>query len=311
MLVALLISGPLPFHLFSTANALSTHDLLVQYAAKDTDADGLPDWEEALYGTDPNNAHTVDATLLDGEAVSQGLVKPKFATATTTPVDTASIPGVSAGADTVTDEFARALFSQYLSQAGSGTPSPESVAVFVEKAVTDLEKKQSVPDAFNQGQVRVSDSGSDALIAYAASIENVFSKNAIQQEKSEIEYLSDAVQKNDTEALSHVRKIGESYMALSKAYIAQSAPREAALPHLAVANALARIGADITDFGAMDKDPLRAYLGLARYQEDVPKLVTALTLLNKVYTSEQVVVPEGTSGSFFYQLLVRSAAQSL
>ena len=77
------MSGPLPFHT-STAGAESTHDLLVSYASKDTDNDGLPDWQESLYGTDPNNAHSVNATVTDGEAVTQGLVKARFATATTT-----------------------------------------------------------------------------------------------------------------------------------------------------------------------------------------------------------------------------------
>lgn len=311
MVVAVLISGPLPFHLFGTANATSTHDLLVQYAAKDTDADGLPDWEEVLYGTDPNNAHTVEADVLDGEAVSKGLVKPKFASATSTPIKVEDLPGTTAGENTVTDQFARALFGQYLAQAGNTPPTPEQIASFVEKAVADLERSQQSADTFTAGQVKVSGAGSDALVTYAASIETVFAKNASSPEKSEVEYLADAVQKNDTAALTQVRKIGATYTTLAKGYVAESVPREAAVPHLAVANALARIGTDITDFGAMDKDPLRAYLGLARYQEDVPKLVAALTALHAVYQSEQVVVPEGTTGAFFYKLLVTSAAQKL
>ena len=42
----------------SLANAESTEALLKSYAIQDTDGDGLPDWEESLYGTDPKKADT-------------------------------------------------------------------------------------------------------------------------------------------------------------------------------------------------------------------------------------------------------------
>ncbi len=306
VVIAVLISGPLPFGL-NKANATSTHDLLVSYAAKDTDSDGLPDWQEALYGTDPNNSHSVSPSATDGEAVSQGLVKPKFASATSTPVDASSVPGVDAGPKTVTDQFARALFSQYLAQHTTDTPTPEAVAKFVEAGVADLTASQESPDAYNQGQVRVVGSGPDALIMYAASEENAFKAHTIASEKSEVDYFADAVEKNDLTALAQVKKIGVAYGAIARAYIAVSVPREAAVPHLAVANALARVGADITDMSTMQSDPLLSYLGLAKYQKDVAELSTALAALNAVYASEQVVVPEGTTGAFFYGLLVRSA----
>ncbi len=306
---AVLISGPLPFK-WNRVSATSTHDLLVSYASKDTDADGLPDWQEALYATDPNDAHSVRADILDGQAVAQGLVAPKFATATTT-TDTTAIPGVESGPDTLTDQFARELFTQYVSQAGNSTPTPETIASFVEQAVANLTARNSSVNEFDQSDVKTSGTGEDALLVYAAQIEGVFAKNTAPSEKSEIEYLADAVQKNDKAALKEVKRIGATYTSLAKGYVATAVPSEAVTPHLEVANALARIGTDITDFSMMDTDPLRAYFGLAKYQEDVPKLVAGLKALNAVYTSEGVVVPEGTSGFYFFRLLTRSATQEL
>ncbi|MDB5189560.1 MAG: hypothetical protein JWL82_517 [Parcubacteria group bacterium] len=305
MVVAVLVSGPLPFHL-NTVNASSTHDLLVAYAAKDTDADGLPDWEEALYATDPNNAHSVNASLTDSEAVSQGLVKPKFATATSTPtLDPSELPGVIAGPQTVTDQFAQALFSQYLSQQGGTTPTPEQIASYVESAVTDLTASGATPNAFNQGQIRVSGSGPDALLTYAADAEAVMNKNSSGSDKSEIEYFADAVEKDDAAALAQTKKIGASYAGMAKGFMLISVPKEAATPHLALANAMARLGQDITDMSTLGADPLRAYLGLANYQNDSKALVTALATLNSVYAAEGARVPEGATGSTFF-----SATQS-
>jgi len=308
MAIAVVISGPLPFHL-NKANAESTHDLLVSYAAKDSDNDGLPDWEEALYGTDPNNPHSISATVTDGDAVTQGLVKPKFAGATTTPVSASAIPGVSAAPTTVTDQFARALFSQYLSQHTAATPTPDEIATFVEQGVADLSSQQTAPDAFNAGQVRVIGTGSDALVSYAAAAESAMAKNTVSSDKNEIEYFGDAVEKNDLTALPKIKKIGSAYTALAKAYMAIPVPKEAAVPHLAIANAMARLGGDITDMSTMTNDPLRAYLGLAKYENDAPLLVSGLSALQNVYASEQTNIHEGSSGAFFYALLVRSASK--
>ncbi|MDB5195138.1 MAG: hypothetical protein JWO84_322 [Parcubacteria group bacterium] len=307
MVVAVLTSGPLPFHL-QKVDAASTHDLLVSYAAKDTDGDVLPDWEEALYGTDPNNPHSVSATVTDGQAVAQGLVKPKFASATTTPVSVASIPGTDSGPQTLTDQFARGLFSQYLSkQDPNNPPTPEAIATFVEGAVNDFVNSQQIPDAYNRGQVQVVGSGPDALLSYAASAENVFAAHTVATDRGELEYYADAVEKNDLTALAQVKKIGAAYTAIAKGYIAVPVPKEAATPHLAVANALARLGSDITDMSTMQSDPLRSYLGLAKYEIDAPAFVQAMTSLEGVYASEQVVVPSGTGGSSFYSAMVSAS----
>lgn len=309
VLSAVLLSGPLPFHL-ARANAESTHDLLVTYAAKDSDNDGLPDWEEALYGTNPANPHSVNPSLTDGDAVAQGLVAPKFASATTTPVDTSSIPGVDAAPSTLTDQFARQLFSQYLSERGGTQPTPEDIATFVEQGVANLEQTQSVPDAYRQADIRASGSGPDALLSYAAAAEQAFAAHAVQLPESEVDYFGDAVQKNDTAKLQQVRQIGAAYTATAKAYAAVAVPSEAAVPHLALANALARLGEDITDMSTLESDPLRAYLGLAKYQNDEPKLTKALATLYAVYASEEVVVPDGTTGSSFYHALSSAGQQT-
>ena len=59
------------------AQASTETALLQAIATKDSDSDGLPDWEEALYGTDPQVADSRHLGMTDGEAVSRGLIVPK------------------------------------------------------------------------------------------------------------------------------------------------------------------------------------------------------------------------------------------
>jgi len=59
---------------FSKANSLEqlALDLNKQEIINDHDYDGLADWEEELYGTDPNNPDTDGDGYLDGEEVASG-----------------------------------------------------------------------------------------------------------------------------------------------------------------------------------------------------------------------------------------------
>ena len=134
IIVSLLLAGAMivAAYIFSGVNALQpnaanagvTDDLLKAYAEKDSDADLLPDWQEALYGTNPNNVHTIDPKLSDKEAVDKGLVKPKYSA---TPAPAGAVTGKPAAPGTITEAFSQELFKQYLLSGGSTAPTKEEV----------------------------------------------------------------------------------------------------------------------------------------------------------------------------------------
>lgn len=55
-----------------TPNRLLIINKEVSYATLDSDNDGLPDWEEKLYGTDPNNPDTDGDNTPDGKEIKLG-----------------------------------------------------------------------------------------------------------------------------------------------------------------------------------------------------------------------------------------------
>src|ERR1035437_7373016 len=80
----------------------STETALLQaIASKDSDSDGLPDWEESRYGTDPHVADTFHLGMTDGESVAKGLIVPKaiadIPVATSTPTANNNIDYATAG----------------------------------------------------------------------------------------------------------------------------------------------------------------------------------------------------------------------
>ncbi len=301
-------SGPTPFSV-KKVDAESTHDLLVQYADKDSDSDGLPDWEESLYGTDPNNPHSVSPTLTDAEAVAQGLVKPRFESATTTPINTNILPGVDAASQTVTGQFGRELLGQYLLQRGGSAPSANDIATFVQQHLDQLKQSRATSDAFNQGQVHVSGSGRDALLSYEASVETIVTDIDNGMDEDEVTSLAAAVNKGDTKALVTVRAYAARYATAARALMKLSVPQEVAESHLAFANGLMHVSESVSDMGAFDTDPLRTMLGIATYQSNVALTIKALAQMNTVFVGAQAVPGTGTLGSDFYQMTVQAASQ--
>ena len=291
----------------NTANAASTQALLQAYATKDSDGDGLPDWEEALYGLDPHNAHSFSPNMTDGQAVAEGLVKPKFITETASNTasisdDTSTLDGPTAAPGSLTEQFSQSLLSQYMAQSSAnGAPiSDDDIATFAQTAMQNFAQANAHHDAYALGQVQVGGTGPAAMTAYAAEAESVIAANNSHESESEADYFADAIEQNDPTALAKVATIGKDYSNLAPALMKIQVPSEAEYAHLEIANAAARLGDDITDLSMMNSDPLRAYLGLAQYQIDTGSFAKAFADMGNVYSSEQVSVPNGTPGYYFY-----------
>jgi hypothetical protein len=288
------------------ANAESAQELLKAYSTKDTDGDGLPDWEESLYGTDPSEADTDGDGVNDAEAVKRGLVKLALTPPPLPAGDTdlaAGIPGATAASTTLTDQFARAFFSNYLQGRSSQVPSEDELATFVQNAALGLAETQARPDAYAASDLRISGSGKDALAQYAVAAEAAFSAYNQKLPYGELTYFSDATQKGSAEALQNVRRISDSYAATADALAKLTVPTEAATAHLALVNSLARLSDTIGNMAAVQADPMRGMLGLAEYQGDAAALAGALAKMKAVFDEDGVMPASGTPGSVFYRLI--------
>ena len=289
-----------------TVNAASTQELLQSFATRDSDNDGLPDWEEQLYGLDPNNAHSFSSTMTDGEAVTKGLVKAKFMTqelaSSTDATTTDPYPDApTAAPGSLTEQFSQALLTQYLSQNPDGSaPSEADITSLAEQTMQTLAQNNEHQDPYSLAQIQGTGTGPLALETYAVNIEEVFGKHNSHAPEGELAYFSDAVNLHDKAALSKVAQIAGDYTNIAPALIQLKVPVEAENAHLEIANATSRLGADITDLSMMDSDPLRAYLGLAQYKIDTASLSKGIADLGSVFLAEKVSIQSGDPGYSIY-----------
>ncbi|HEX2792768.1 MAG TPA: thrombospondin type 3 repeat-containing protein [Candidatus Paceibacterota bacterium] len=296
---AYVLSGPIPF--INTVGAESTEELLKAYAAKDTDGDGLPDWQEALYGTDPENPQSFQAGMTDGEAVAQGLLTPQ-------PVATAAeevsddFPGTDAAPGSLTDQFAKRFFENYLLTRGGTPPSEEQMLSFVQSAVNEISRSALYADAYSSRDMRISANGGKAgLGAYAAASERAFAENTVPADKDALSYFSDAIEGGDTEAYAQLQSMSDAYKGIASAMVEVPVPVETAATHLRIVNSLMHMSRTLADMAAMPTDPLRAMVGIGAYDERSKEMIRAFAALGEDFRLAGVSLSEGEEGFYVYR----------
>ncbi len=300
------------------AEASTESELLQAIAAKDSDGDGLADWAEALYGTSPNITDTFKLGLTDGEAVAKGLIVPKaiadISLATSSPAlprDGSLPPAPAEG--TLTAAFAKNFFLLYLSakQAKGGADLSESeMAAISREALSSLSSFiTTAPPFMSAKDLKISGSGADALKAFAVSAEAVLLKNTSSAVKSEILYLQDAVQNNDTEALSSVASIAKAYREGAVGLSVLPVPEELAEEQVALINALMRVSEITSDFTRVNTDVLATILALHQYPQAVSSLGNAFIQIGKTYASAGISLPKGAPGASFVNLIADVASE--
>lgn len=293
IIAALLISGAMlgaAFWLSSPArmaSAVSTEELLRAYAVKDADQDGLPDWQEALYGTDPADPRSIDPSMTDAEAVAQGLVEPRFSADPDAGAELSTeVPGVDAAPQTVTDRFGKRFLENYLRMSQGAPMSDEELAAFIEAAVKELAEERA--DRFALSDLSVGERGREALLSYAAAMDaTLVAKSAERDEKSVYDHFADFVTGVETErSLARIGELADAYEASADAVMTLSVPPEVSAQHLDFANAYAALGEVTADMAAMNADPLRGLLGLVAYDGAWNRFSDALATMGKTLAEQ-------------------------
>ena len=301
-----------------SAEASTESALLQAIATRDSDNDGLTDWEEALYGTSPNNSDSLNLGMTDGDAVARGLIVPRaiadISVASSSPYSLSEDglpPAPEEG--TITAAFAKNFFSLYLAakEANGGEDLSEAeITNISNEAVSSLSSAIiAAPDFKSKDDITVSGSGSDALKAFAVSAEAILLKKSNDATKSEIEYLQDAIEDNDPTALAHIASIASAYRSSAAGLAVLSVPTELANDDLALINAMMRISEIAIDFTRVDSDPMATMLALNQYPQAVLALGTAFIHIGNIYKTAGISLPAGTPGASFVNLIVDVANQ--
>ena len=288
--------------------------LLQAIASRDSDSDGLPDWEEALYGADSQNPDTFGLGLLDGAAVAKGLIVPKAiadipvttSSPNTAPFIDPSLPPPPAEG-TLTAQFSRQFIIAYLEAkqaAGGANLSQDDVNTVAAHVLESLSTSVALaPDFKTASDLAVSGSGPEALKTFAVSAEAVLLKNTTSATTSEIQYLTNVLQNGDTTAIPYLASIASGYRNSAVGLAVLPVPQELAAADLALVNSMMRISEITTDFARVNTDPLATMLALYQYPKAVAEFTLAFVNIWKVYQAAGASLPAGEPGASFVNLI--------
>ncbi|HVS79679.1 MAG TPA: hypothetical protein VHF05_01745 [Candidatus Paceibacterota bacterium] len=301
----------------SKAQNASTPDNLVQavfsgQSDTDTDGDGLKDWEEALWRTDPNKADTDGDGTPDGEEIreSRDPLKANTAANGAPPTDIMASTTVSAALNnaatttemTSTDLFARAFFANYVQLKGEGiTISSTTEQALIDETLQSGDYNLPVPKQYAMSDLHVSqDNSSAAYHAYGNKLARIIIDSSPKEKHDdEVTIFKNAVQKNDESALEGLDPIIDGYQKTLDGFLAMNVPSSIATYHLEIVNGISAMLTDQRAMRNLFKDAVPAYARFSDYQNDTYAMLSGLNAVVGYYKQNGIVFEQGEDGYKF------------
>lgn len=250
--------------------------------SRDTDADGLKDWEEAIFRTDSQNADTDGDTTPDGEEVksSRDPLIPgpddAVATSTTAFVDWEDAPP---GSINMTGRLAQALGQQFIAQrliSPEQSLDPKKIAAHI--AAGTKEYTPSIPPLTAKDIIITKNESAAAITAWARQFDATLHDAFGTHDRAEIFIMLEAVNKDDYAALAaidpYITAYDHAILGIKKIPV----PAPFAGDHLQFLSLLMQFRDIAGILRAAEEDPVAASATIKSYFE----LADQMTALNQV-----------------------------
>ncbi len=246
--------------------------------SKDTDGDGLKDWEEPLWGMNPEKIDTNGNGKTDLEEVreAQSALSEDNKTRDQTSAQMSSTETGRTALDVV--QLISSLYQ-------SGSLNENNVGD-VQAKIEEYIKSRGTEDHYKESDLQSVTLTQESAVTYAKKINVIFGKYPIEDKDftyvslSLRQYLEDGT--GDTEYSRLEKKYHSLADELSKIPI----PANAISTHLAVVNSIYNIGEFFTDVRAYNVDPVRTLSATVNYEDFVKKLSSSMTaLINLIFNS--------------------------
>ena len=268
VLVALAASAHFGSRVFfkKDAGVSETGDTTVgQLVTLDSNDNGIPDWEESLWGLDPKG---------DG-AKNKLIIDQKMAAANVTPPDETATAAADDG--TPTAAFARQLLSTILSLNQSGDLNADSLAQINTTLDADVDAHRVTAPAYATTDMHIIDDTSPAAEAlYESQFKAATLKYTDSGMGTEFDVLAmvldDPDANNEALAIQEITPIAAAYVAYSKDIMALDTPVDAAPLALALANASALTGVSLSQTETIYTDAVTGMVGIDNYVDTIDPL---------------------------------------
>ncbi len=272
--------------------------------ARDTDGDGLLDWEELVARTDPTNPDTNGDGVLDGE--EQKTIQTFYEEASIEPSNT-----ISPLKDIV------AILPQLLEKSPDGKVS-EEVEKYVSAAIQkEVERMNARRDPFSKDKI-ITDA-SKTLRAYINEIAAITEKHFPERAgdagyENEIIILGELASRISKEqatgedlfsSLDKIEGFRHRYISTVNDLKAVNVPPKAVDAHVELLNFFANTGTALEEVSAADRDVIVGVLGLQNYSRALAQSRAPLVAIKKLLEKEKVTFGADEPGKLFVDQYIK------
>lgn len=271
---------------------------------QDRDRDGLRDWEEGLWGADPDNPDTDNDGTRDGEEVDSNRNPTKAGPADELPAREVSKGVIADEPLSSTDVFARTFFSDYLTLRQTGQLQTQSGKdQMVAQLLATNEGGDFVKTNYDESDIFQSPvSSTEALRQYGNAVGNIITTFSIDN-RNEAVVLLDALQNDDPTILDELIPIQEVYKNIHEEIQKLIVPKDAVRMHIDLLNGIATIENTIAMMRETFTDPLQTIAALKSYEENVTALHLAFSNAHSFFSGRGITFDQSEAGYLFADIV--------
>lgn len=282
--------------------------LLTTQNEKDSDEDGLKDWEETLWGTDPAQADSDSDGTVDGREIKENR-NPLIANNAKqgqAPSDAVSAEIIKDQETTIqeqkalsaTERLSRDLLSYYLATRQGGaslseTQKEELVYQLLRKYATDGTRVA----AYSKKDIKLLHRDTaEAIHDYGNAVGEILFGPATTTAAVTTISLEQIMQNEDVSELARLDPVIAWYGNAVKGLLAIAVPDSAVALHVELLNAFDRVQGDLSGIRSLFEDFITAWTAMRYYQGDLAYMQKTLTQLGDYFPFKKVDFPTSEYG---------------
>ena len=288
---------------------ITTNDTITDDSV-DTDGDGLKDWEERFWGTDPNNPDT------DGDGVGDKTdpdSKNNLYANIKNNLDDTEVDPANQREATATDLFAEAFMTRYLAAktlAVGGTLNKEDQDNIVESTLNSLYIPIEYTE-YNINNLDIDTNPSERSIYEYGEIMGLGLKKTLRVDTPQTptpDVFEKLMEENSPESPSvqTLRNYSESYdNALNFMLNVKKIPYSTANLHLSLINFFSKQKTINSRLANFHEDPVGALSIINIYGEEIREYVNLFGEIYTYFNTNNIVYPKNSDGQFFKNLIFK------
>jgi hypothetical protein len=271
--------------------------LVSELTQKDTDGDGLLDWEENLWGTDPESTDTDGDGTSDGDEVSAER-NPTIPG----PDDTMEIPSpaqvVESNEDlNATDFFAQQFFREYVTRRQSDVGiNALSQQAIISSSLAALPRVTTSVRYDSSDLIISTKSGKEAVFDFGNRLGAIVNTSGKPDSENELGLLTLLLEEKDRSVIEDFKILADSYKNVREQFSHVPVPAGGVAIHIDMLNSMASVENSILGMSRALDDPVTAMVSLNAYETHAGNLLDALTRLRGFFLENDVIYSPDESG---------------